>query len=189
MMKPIVNKRIGAFYLVVVALLGLFINSCQKDPYLEPTVNGEAVVTPKSKVYITAIQLNSYPPVTPSGDLWDTVNVATFDTLGLPDVFFNLTDPSPNPPVFWSQNSHFNNVGETDTVYYYLLNPYFVDPFGSSIDVNIYDYDLPDSTLMGTVNFTLGEFPDPAQPQTAYPSYITTVQNGFSVTMGLRWED
>ncbi|MBL0341065.1 MAG: hypothetical protein IPP71_09150 [Bacteroidetes bacterium] len=189
MMKFQLIYRNSAFLLLSAVILLLSVSSCQDDPYLEPTVDGVPVVTPKSKVYITAVQLNTYPPVTPSGDLWDAIDSKVFDTLGLPDIFFNISDPSPDPPIFWSQNSHFKDVSETDTVFFYLLNPYFVDPFGSSLDLNVYDYELPDSTLMETINFTLGEFPDPLNPQKAYPTSITAIQNGYSVTIGLRWED
>lgn len=177
----------GHFFIgLLLVFLGFAVQSCQDDPYLEKTENGVPIVTPKSKAYITSIQLNTYPAVTPTGDLWDTIDVVNNDTLGLPDIFFNLTDPSPDPPVFWSQNTHFSNVN--DTVNYFLLDNYFVDPFGSNIDVNIYDFELPDSTLIGTVNFFIGEYPGPNSTQ-AYPSYVTMVQNGCSVTLGLRWED
>jgi|GEM_PF-1058349 len=175
--------------LIMATLLVLTFGACQDDPYLEPTIDGEPIVTPKSKVYITGIQINTYPSVTPMGDLWDVIDSTTFDTLGLPDIFFNLSDPSPNPPIFWSQPSHFSNVSDTVPAYYTLLEPYFVEPFGSYIDVNVYDYELPDSTFMGKVNFFLGEFPDPSDPQTAYPSSVTKFENGYSISIGLKWED
>ncbi len=162
------------------------ISSCQDDPVLTPVEDGVPVITPKSKASINLIQLNSYPPVDPNGNLWDPVDSSIFDYQGAPDVFFNITDPSPQPPVLWSQLSHFSDVQTTDTVPFYLLTPHEVIPFGASIDVNIYDYELPDSTLMGTVNFLIGPYPDPLNP---YPDYVTSVQNGYSVTIGIKWEE
>ncbi len=169
-------------------LLGIvtFVTSCQDDPYLTPVNDGIPVITPKSKAAITAIQLNSYPSVDPNGNTWDVVDSSILDYFGSPDIFFNITDPSPQPPVLWSQMSHFLDVRSIDTVSFQLLNPYEVIPFGSNIDVNIYDYELPDSTLMGTVNFLIGPYPDPLNP---YPNYVTSDQNGFSVTIGIRWEE
>ena len=158
--------------------------SCQDDPELVPIEDGIPEITPKSKVYITQIQLNSYPATDPNGDSWDTVDSATFDYYGLPDVFFNIPVPTPQPSVLWSQNSHFANVSQLDTVPFVLLEPYEVIPFGSDIDVNVYDYELPDSTLMTTASFFIGQYPNPLQP---YPEYITSNLNGYSVTIWIKW--
>lgn len=174
------------FWLFAVLAVVSIASSCQDDPILEPVNDGIPVITPKSKASITFLQLNSFPQVTPAGNLWDVIDLTTNDSLGQADIFFNITDPSPQPPVLWSQQSHFDNVGENDTVPFYLLEPYEVEPFGTTIDVNIYDFELPDSTLMGTVNFLIGEYPDPLNP---YPDYVTSEQNGYSVTIGIRWAE
>jgi len=163
--------------------------ACQDDPELGTENGGIPVITPKTKASITIIQLNSYPPVDPNGNLWDPIDSPNFDFQGSPDAFFNITIPDPQPPVLWSQNSHFDDVTAADTVPFFLLTPYEVVPFGSSIDVNVYDYELPDSTLMGTVNFVIGPYPDPAQPDKPYPDYVTGNQNGYSVTIGIKWEE
>ena len=157
---------------------------CQDDPILTEVDEGFPVITPKSKAFIHLIQLNSAPALDPSGATWDVPD--TTDVSGDADVFFNITIPEPDPPVLWSQNSHFLNVGPNDTTAFILLTRYEVVPFGSSIDINIYDFELPDSTLMGKVNFTIGPFPDPLNP---YPNYVITEQNGFSVTIGIIWEE
>lgn len=170
----------------VVFLMAIAFNSCQDDPVLQPVNDGIPVVTPKSKAFITLIQLNDFPMTDPGGNTWDIVDSAAFDTLGSPDIFYNITTPGPSPAVLWSQNSHFSNTGDTDTIPFYLLNEFEVVPFGSSIDVNLYDYELPDSTLMGNLNFTIGPFPDPLNP---YPAYVTSQQNGFNLTIGIRWEE
>ncbi len=183
-LTPVFKSR---FYLTLLFLsMAGFLSSCQDDPYIEPVVDGIPVITPKSKASITVIQLNSYPSTDPNGNTWDPVDSSAFDYFGMPDIFFNITDPSPQPPVLWSQMSHFTDVTSLDTVPFQILSPYEVIPFGSNIDVNIYDYELPDSTLMGTVNFLIGPYPDPLNP---YPAYVTSVQNGFSVTIGIRWEE
>jgi len=157
---------------------------------LAPVSDGVPVITPKSKASITLIQLNSFPQTDPFGQTWDTVDAATFDTLGSPDIFFNITIPEPQPPVLWSQLSHFSNIKEFDTIPFFLLTPYEVVPFPSVIDINIYDYEIfgttPDSTLMGTVTFDIDAFPDPLNP---YPDYVTTEINGFSMTIGIHWEE
>lgn len=178
------NFRLLKIFFFAMLVLGM--SACQDDPILEEVVDGVPVITPKSKAYITTIQLNTYPQFDPMGQTWDAVDSAMFDTLGLPDPFFNITIPDPQPPVLWSQGSHFSNTSVTDTVPYFLLNPYEVVPFGSNIDVNVYDFEITDSTLMGTVGFYIGQYSDPLNP---YPNYVTGVQNGFSVTIGIRWED
>ena len=190
-MLKIINSRIQIAILLLLPVLAL-LQSCQDDPELAPVNDGVPVITPKSKASLTLIQLNSFPQTDPSGATWDAVNIAEQDTFGAADIFFNITIPEPQPPVLWSQLSHFLNIMEPDTTPFVLLTPYEVVPFGSSIDINIYDYEvtpslpLPDSTLMGTVNFVIDEFPDPLNP---YPSYVTSEQNGFSVTIGIKWED
>jgi hypothetical protein len=171
--------------LLSLSLMFLF-QACQDDPELQPVVDGSPVITPKSRAYITTIQINSFPDLDPNGNPWDMVNPAEGDTLGLADIFFNITIPDPSPPVIWSQGSHFANVPPGDTVPFFLLTHFEIVPFESNIDLNIYDFELPDSTLMGTVPFFIGTYPDPQNP---YPSYITSSQNGYSVTIGLRYEE
>jgi hypothetical protein len=183
MNHKILNFRLLAFFLILVQVV---VYSCQDDPYLVQPDDGNTVITPKSRVFIRYIQLNSHPAVTPSGDLWDVADTLTGDTLGYPDIFFNITDLEAQPAVLWSQPSHFANVSPSDTLPYYLQSEYEVVPFGSDINVNVYDFELPDSTLMGTLTFYIGAYPDPLQP---YPDYITQVQNGFSLTLGIRWEE
>ncbi len=184
MHKLPVSIQKTAFFIFL--LFAIVATGCQDDPFLPDVENGTPVITPKSKASITLVQLNSFPITDPGGLSWDVADPAAYDTLGEPDIFFNITPPDPQPPVLWSQNSHFLNISETDSIPYYLLTPFEVVPFGSSIDINIYDYDLPDSTFMGKVNFVIGPFPDPLNP---YPNYVVTEQNGFSVTIGIKWEE
>ena len=174
------------FLIPALVALSFLIHSCQQDPILEPSENEQVTITPKSRGFITGLRINSFPPVDISGNSWDAIDTTTGDLNGDADIFFNLTDPSTNPPVFWSQNSHFSNVAAGDSVLFQLLDNYEVVPFGSYLDLNIYDYELPDSTLIGKVNFMVGEYPDPLNP---YPSSLNIEQNGCSVTIFLRWED
>lgn len=183
MIRKILKFRILILFLVMVQVI---FNSCQDDPYLELPDDGNTVITPKSRAFISFIQLNSHPAVTPSGDPWDIADTLTGDPMGYPDIFFNITDLSAQPAVFWSQPTHFANVSPSDTLPYYLQSEYEVVPFGSDINLNIYDFELPDSTLMGSLTFYIGQYPDPLQP---YPDYITQVQNGYSLTLGIRWEE
>jgi len=180
------NSRIKIGLLLLIGALTIVLPSCQDDPILTPVNDGIPVFTTKTKASITSIRLDTYPSTDPNGDLWDVVDSSNNDFDGLPDIFFNITDPSPQPPVLWSQLSHFSDVRAFDSTSFILLTPYEVIPFGSNIDVNIYDYELPDSTLMGTVNFLIGQYPDPTNP---YPESVTSVENGYSVTIGIRWEE
>lgn len=177
-------KQFGKLFFAPAIFAVLCIASCQDDPELNPNGDGNPLNNVKTKAFITLVQLNSFPDFDPLGNNWDTINEAAFDTFGRADIFFNITDPSPNPPILWNQGSHFSNVKSTDTTSFSLLNEYQVVPFGSAIDLNIYDYELPDSTLMGTVNFTIG----PQSGNIPYPSYITNSNNGYTVTIGIRWE-
>jgi hypothetical protein len=67
-----------------------------------------------------------------------------------------------------------------------LPEPFSVLPFGSTIAVNLYDYELPDSTFMETFDFFVGTYSDPANP---YPSALIQTKNGYTVAVGIRWED
>lgn len=180
------KSRFSTISLLLLAILVTGLSGCQEDPILQPLENGVPVITPKSKASITAIQINAHPEFDSAGALWDTIDSTTFDTLGRPDIFFNITAQGTTTPVLWSQNSHFLNCGTNDTIPYYLLTPYAVEPFGSTITVNLYDYELPDSTYMESLDFFIGEYPDPANP---YPSSITQTKNGYSVSVGIKWED
>ncbi len=172
--------------LLLAVIVSMAVYSCQNDPELQPVIDGVPVITPKSKAYITTIQINQFPATDINGNTWDTINTAAGDSFGLADIFFNLTIPDPSPPVIWSQQSHFSNIAHTDTTPFFLVNNFEIVPFDSYIDVNVYDYELPDSTYMGTVNFFIGKYPDPLNP---YPNYITGNQNGYSVTIGVRYEE
>jgi len=180
-----------SLYLAILVLGStLYFSGCQDDPILEETGPDGTTGAPKSRAFITLIQINSFPSTNPAGLSWDDLLPAEYDTFGRPDLFLNITGPPPDPPVFWSQNSHFLNVNAGDTIPFFLLDNFEVVPLGSDIDVNIYDYELdpvtgPDSTLMGTVSFFIGQYPDP----TPWPTYITNEQNGYSITLGLRWEE
>jgi hypothetical protein len=185
MKYPTLSVKFFAFF-VISALAVMIFNGCQKDPDLEPVEDGVPIITPKTKAFINAIQISSHPDFDPSGNLWDNIDSATFDTLGRPDIFFNISEAGTTNPVFWSQNSHFLNCGPTDTIPFYLLNPYPVEPFGSTISVNLYDYELPDSTFMESLDFFIGEYPDPLNP---YPSSVTQAKNGYIVSIGIRWEE
>ncbi|MBK6643553.1 MAG: hypothetical protein IPG39_21130 [Bacteroidetes bacterium] len=50
------------------------------------------------------------------------------------------------------------------------------DSLWINIDVNVYDYELPDSTLKGNVNFLCGTYPTPKP----LPSAVNAEQNGCS---------
>jgi hypothetical protein len=171
-------------HFAAVMLFAFAFSSCQKDPVLDANNDQAGNGPAKTRAFITLIQLNNFPSNDPNGLDWDSAFQGGTDSINA-DIFFNITDPSPQPPVFWAQNSHFSDVEAGDTVAYQLQNnEYEVMPFGSSIDVNIYDYELPDSTFMGKVNFTIGPFStDPT-----YPAYVTKEENGYSVTIGIRWE-
>lgn len=172
--------------LVIIFLATITWSGCQEDPILQPIENGNPVITPKSKASISVIQLNAHPDFDSAGNLWDTIDSTTFDTLGRPDVFFNISLTGNTTPVIWSQNSHFLNCNSTDTLAYTLVQPFQIEPFGTTIAVNLYDYELPDSTFMETLDFFIGEYPDPLNP---YPEYVTQSKNGYSVTIGIKWEE
>ena len=178
--------RFRALLLLSLFTVILAFNSCQDDPVLDPIGGENPIDNPKTRAFITYIQLRDFPATDPNGIEWDTVNLAETDTFGNADIFFNITTPDPDPPVLWSQESHFENVGEFDTTTFYLVNEFEVVPFGSPLALNIYDFELPDSTLMGTVNFETGPYPDPSNNE-AWPDTINVSINGYSVTIGIRW--
>jgi hypothetical protein len=164
-----------------------YMAGCQDDPYVEPGDDGDGTITPKSAVRITAIRLNSFPLLDPNGNTWDMIDtVPPVDLLGDPDIMFNLSDFEPQPLVFWSQESHFSNVKQTDSVVFILLDPYRIEPLDTYYSLNIYDFDVPDSTKMGFVTFYAGPYPDPDNP---YPTSVLINENGFSVIVGLAWEE
>lgn len=178
---------IRAYKILTIILLAAFSwTGCQEDPILQPIENGIPVITPKTKASITLIQLNTHPEFDPTGSFWDVIDTTTLDTLGRPDVFFNMSPSGNTTPVLWSQNSHFLNCGLSDTLAYTLVQPFPIEPFGTTLAVNLYDYELPDSTFMETLDFFIGEYPDPTNP---YPDYVTQVKNGYSVTIGIKWEE
>jgi len=169
--------------ILALSILAIFMVGCQDDPIdINNGPNGSIVA--KTGAYINTIQISSFPATDPSGLTWDDTNSAALDTFGLADIFFNLSPQNDPGTVLWSQGTHFNNRAGTDTTAYYLVHPYEVIPFGSTIDVNVYDYELPDSTWMGKVSFLIDQFPDPDNP---YPSYVTGFENGYTITIGITW--
>ena len=166
-------------------MIAVLFHACQDDPILPDSADGDSDNIVKTRAFITQVQLNSFPPLDPNGELWDAIDSSTFDYFGLPDISFNITDPSPGGAVLWNQASHFANIPSDSIVYYILTQPHEVIPIESFINVNIYDFDLTDSLLMGTVNFYIGE----SQVSPRYPTVLTESQNGYSVSIGLRWEE
>jgi hypothetical protein len=186
MIPPIKSKIL--YKILAFSVLVFYLGGCQDDPIQDPG-NGGGAITPKSKAFINLVQLNDFPDNDPSGVPWDdTITIGTFepDSFGRADISMNISVPDDPTTVLWSQNSHFTNSAPSDTLPYILLNPYEVIPFGSTIDVNIYDYELPDNTYLGKVSFLIDTYPDPDNP---YPSYVTAFENGFSVTIGITWQD
>lgn len=173
--------------MIIIALV-LSFGSCQDDPIQDPGTTG-GVITPKSKAFINLVQLNDFPDNDPGGLNWDdtiTFNTQAVDSFGRADISMNISLPGDPETVLWSQGTHFTNAAPSDTLPYLLLSPYEVIPFGSTVDVNIYDYELPDSTWMGKVSFVIDAYPDPDNP---YPSYVTSYENGYSVTIGIIWQE
>lgn len=168
---------------LLIMLFAGFFSACQDDPIVPGSPEEEDLIV-KTKVYISTIQINDYPGLDPNGALWDTIDTVA-DPSGQPDIFFNITDPAQGNSVVWSQQTHFENVPTLQPTAYFLTQPYQVIPVGTSLDLNIYDYELPDSTLMNTISFFIGE--SPTSPK--YPEAITQVINGYSVSMGLIWEE
>jgi hypothetical protein len=174
--------------LILLAGASIVITSCQDDPELEPVAGDEDFNPNKTAAYITGYRINSYPSLDPTGNLWDTpdTTIIPSDPNGLPDLMLNISDVYPDPPVFWAQESHFANVGQFDSVSFILIEPFKVEILDSYFKMNIYDFELPDSTLMGFVTLYVGEYPDPNNP---YPESVLIQENGLSVTVGLSWED
>jgi hypothetical protein len=69
----------GLFLILFFALL---ITACQEDPVLEPADNEDVIITPKSRAFITGIQINSFPGTDPSGNSWDAIDTTTGDVNG-----------------------------------------------------------------------------------------------------------
>ena len=173
-----------AFFRILLIFSGIaLIAACQDDPYQEPRSDGDTI-TPKTRALIHTIQVNDFPDLNPSGIFWDDTSSAALDTFGRADIFTNISVNGDPSTVLWSQGSHFSNIAPDDTVPYFITTPYEVIPFGSTVDVNLYDYELPDSTYMGKVSFVIDQYPDPDNP---WPSYVTSFENGYSVTIGITW--
>jgi hypothetical protein len=186
-MNPSIKFR-NIAKILIFSVLVIYLGGCQDDPIQDPGTAGGAI-TPKSKAFINLIQLNDFPDTDPFGTPWDdTITIGTLepDTFGRADISMNISVANDPTTVLWSQNTHFTNSAPNDTLPYILLNTYEVIPFGSTIDVNIYDYELPDSTLLGKVSFLIDAYPDPENP---YPSYVTAFENGYSVTIGITWQE
>ena len=177
------SKTSQLFRILLTISILAFVSACQDDPYEDPGA-GDGVITPKTRALINLVQLNDFPDFSPAGTTWDDTISAALDTFGLADISTNISVAGDPSVVLWSQGTHFSNVTASDTLPYYLTKTYEVIPFGSTIDVNIYDYELPDSTFMGKVSFVIDQYPDPDNP---WPSYVTANENGYSVTIGITW--
>lgn len=167
---------------VFMLIFALSLPACQDDPIFPEGENGDEQ-TPKSKVYITALQLNDYPALDPSGNTWDPLD--TNDVNGDPDITFTLSEPGSGGNAIWTQASHFSNIPPATPVAYYFTEPLQIQPVGVNINVDIYDYELPGTLPMGSVEFFIGE--SPVSPK--YPTQLDANFNGYSVSIALRWEE
>lgn len=164
-------------------LFALSLPSCQDDPIFPEGENGDEE-SPKSRVFITAIQLNDYPSLDPSGNTWDPLDTS-YDVNGDPDITFTLSEPGTGGNAIWTQASHFSNIPPATPVAYYFTEPLQIQPVGINLNVDIHDYELPGTVPMGSVEFFIGE--SPVTPK--YPTQLDATVNGYSVSIGLRWEE
>lgn len=175
---PSFSRLFPALFFVFFLLLA----SCQDDPIFPEGENGDDE-SPKSKVFITAIQLNDYPALDPSGNNWDPID--SNDVTGAPDITFSLSEPGSGGNAIWTQASHFSNIPPATPVAYYFTEPLQIQPVGVNLNVDIYDYELPGTVPMGSVEFFIGE--SPVTPK--YPTQLNATLNGYSVSIALRWEE
>lgn len=176
---PSLSQLFTALFFVFFLLLA----SCQDDPIFPEGENGDEE-TPKSRVYITAIQLNDYPALDPTGNTWDPLD-SNYDVNGDPDIAFTLSEPGSGGNAIWTQASHFSNIPPATPVAYYFTEPLQIQPVGIYLNVDIYDYELPGTLPMGSVEFFIGE----SQVAPKYPTQLNATLNGYSVSIALRWEE
>lgn len=131
-----------------------------------------------SKVSITSVRLDDFPPKPASGSSWDPLG-------GKPDIYCTL---KVNDLVSRLQTNHNTTLGSP--LIWGLAKPYTMTNLTSAVTVAFYDEDgdLSNDDYMGCVVLV------PAKYRTTYPKYPTTVTlisqyaPYVKVTLGLHWE-
>jgi hypothetical protein len=131
-----------------------------------------------SKVSITSVRLNDFPPKQASGLSWDPLG-------GKPDIYCTLKI---DDVVTRLQTN--DNISIGDPLIWGLAKPYTITNLMSAVTIAFYDQDgdLSNDDYMGRVVLV------PARYRAEYPKYPTTVTlvsqyaPYVKVTLGLRWE-
>lgn len=180
-------KKILPLTLPGLIVLSMF--SCQKD-YNDPGTTGPQYYGSRSGVEVRSIILAQMPHTDPAGQPWDVAD--TIDTLGLPDVFYRMSDlDSADYPVF-AQPFHFENLNaDSLPVPYFLTTPYKVRAFGSNLKFDIYDFEKSndssyvDSTLMKS--FIVNIAPGDSLVENPYPDSLLLNEDGYAVFLFFSW--
>jgi hypothetical protein len=163
--------------------------SCQKD-YNDPGAAESQYYGSRSGVAVRAIILAQMPHTDPAGQPWDVAD--TIDTLGLPDVFYRMSDnDSSDYPVF-AQPFHFENLNaDSLPVPYFLTTPYKVRAFGSNLKLDIYDFEKsPDSSFVDSTlmkSFIVNIHPGDSLVENPYPDSLLLNEDGYAVFLFFNW--
>ena len=165
-MKKFILKSI---LLLIVTTTFLNCSSDSDSPQTEPT---------KTKVRITAYQINGIPFTAPDGLGWDGIN-------GNPDVYVGLYNGSnfvyvsgtlPNVP------SNGLPIGDS------FASPYYLVPnFSDNINFIVMDEDsgTDNDDLIGSVTFVMSDYTIGVNK---YPASVIKSSNGTIISLSLLWE-
>ena len=141
------------------------------------TTSKTIVVTPPSRVNITACKVISIPFTNPSGGSWDASN-------GLPDVYYGLVN-SATTAVY--ETSTINNVGPSNLPISWAVTPsYTVTNLNETFTHYIMDNDSPNGVeIISSYSFSFND----VAASIGYLNGVTiTTNNGTQFGLSLQWQ-
>jgi hypothetical protein len=188
--SKIMNKSFFYTALVFFAVTFVFY-ACQKD-YNKPAETAPGIYGTRTEVYVTGIEMDSFPPHDPWGYDWDSIYLPT-DTGRFPDIFYKIYhDPDSTNSGFY-MHTHFDDVNPNTLPNFYSLTSQFkIYGFDSLMTLDVYDFEKDtataavDSTLMTRLTFQVA--PGDSLIGNPYPESLMVTNSDYRVKLRLKWK-
>lgn len=181
-------------YVALFCGIAFLFSACQKD-YNKVDETASGYYGTRSSVYIRAIVLDTFPPLNPLGETWDSISPSDSVILA-PDIFYTLIDTVADTlkyPDFYQPSQFENVIQDSLPMVYYITDEFKIPEFGRNMLFSIYDFDKAndsasfDSTLMRTFNFSITPG-DTLMTTNPYPDSLLLDDGEYKVLLYLDWK-
>lgn len=146
-------------------------NGNKSDTYSENII----ILPPYETVKINSVRIDQLPLANSNGTGWDAFDGA--------DLYFTISDVNTN--IFFTSSTLNDLTPNMLPLIAEINNGFAINDLDFNYFIDLWDADSPDSDdVIGWVRFTFNEY---TTGSNRYPTSVTKVQNGISVTLSLQW--